>query len=476
MSTTGSTPLATLEATIRAELTYLDFPANDWLTPEPAPDGKPAYDVVIQGAGMQGLAIAYALRRKRIANVLVVDRAIAGREGPWSTFARMPTLRTQKTFIGLDLGLPSLAFRAWYDAVEGAGAFAGLTLIPTDAWQRYIDWYRQVLSLAVRNEAALVGIRPDGGLIRVDLQEGGRTTPVWTRKLVRVAGITSGGGPIVPEVIRRLPAKLWAHSADDIDFAALKGGTVAVIGAGSSAFDNAATALEAGAARVVMLMRRRKRQDVMSVRPMFTMGFLGHFADLPDADRWRVMHHATRFSPPPPAPSVARCTRHEAFEWWTGSPVNEAHVAGSKAQLVTPRGTLAVDLVIAATGFDVDLARRPELAAIEPDIARWGDVYQPPEGLWDPALARFPYLGRQFELVARPGREAPYLADIHEFSAASVASMGPVSVGVTGLSFGAQRLVDGLTRDLFLRDSEAQLAPVLSLKDPNPDPHDDWTI
>ena len=46
-----------------------------------------------------------------------------GREGPWVTYARMPTLRSPKDQTGPDLGLPALTFEAWYDATRGAGSF-----------------------------------------------------------------------------------------------------------------------------------------------------------------------------------------------------------------------------------------------------------------------------------------------------------------------------------------------------------------
>ena len=57
-------------------------------------------------------------------------------------------------------------------------------------------------------------------------------------------------------VRRGLPPTRWAHSSDDNDYRALAGLRVGVIGAGASAMDSAATALEAGAAHVHLLVRR----------------------------------------------------------------------------------------------------------------------------------------------------------------------------------------------------------------------------
>lgn len=41
----------------------------------------------------------------------VLDENPEGCEGPWLTYARMVTLRTNKCLTGLDLGIPSLTFQ-----------------------------------------------------------------------------------------------------------------------------------------------------------------------------------------------------------------------------------------------------------------------------------------------------------------------------------------------------------------------------
>ena len=46
----------------------------------------------------------------------VLDRNAAGRPGPWTSFARMPTLRTPKLGSGLDFGIPQLTPQAWFSA------------------------------------------------------------------------------------------------------------------------------------------------------------------------------------------------------------------------------------------------------------------------------------------------------------------------------------------------------------------------
>src|SRR3546814_19961916 len=80
---------------------------------------------------------------------------------------------------------------------------------------------------------------------------------VVARRVVLATGRDGLGGPFVPAVFDAVPQHLRAHSSDPIDFPALGGKRIAVIGAGASAIDNAAEALEAGAREGALLVRRR---------------------------------------------------------------------------------------------------------------------------------------------------------------------------------------------------------------------------
>lgn len=212
MSTSG---IADLEARVRHEIEMTAHPRTEWMAPL-LRDGKPVLDVLIVGAGQSGLATAFALRRERVTNVLVIDRAPAGREGPWVTYARMPTLRSPKNQTGPDLGLPSLTFEAWVDAVRGPGSFERIGLIASEDWQDYLNWYRRVLELPVRNDTALTAIAPgtldDGGRCLLATLSTGET--LAARKIVLATGQDGTGEWWMPEFIRALPADRRAHTCD----------------------------------------------------------------------------------------------------------------------------------------------------------------------------------------------------------------------------------------------------------------------
>src|SRR5690606_707361 len=124
-------------------------------------------------------------------------------------------------------------------------------------WMDYLIWYRKVMRVPVVNDRRLSGIaQGPEGLIALEIAGGDTTEAVLTRKLVLATGRDGLGGNFLPPIAARLPPALYAHSADDIDFDALKGKTVGVIGAGASAMDNAATALEAGAGALHLFVRR----------------------------------------------------------------------------------------------------------------------------------------------------------------------------------------------------------------------------
>ena len=238
--------LSALTARARDDLLRIAHPAMSWLEPRIGPDGEPALDVLIVGGGQSGVAIASALLRARVDNILVVDRAPRGHEGPWLTYARMHTLRSPKDFTGPDLDLPSLGYQAWHEARYGVAAWQALGQITRQDWAAYLEWVRDTVGVPVHNETEVVDINTAAnGLLAVELDDG---TVRFARKVVLATGQDGAGLWWMPDFVARLPERFRAHAADPIDFAALRGRRVAVLGAGASAFDNAAMALEAGAA------------------------------------------------------------------------------------------------------------------------------------------------------------------------------------------------------------------------------------
>ncbi|WP_035720630.1 NAD(P)/FAD-dependent oxidoreductase [Bradyrhizobium sp. ARR65] len=449
--------LTELERRVRFEMECLGYPARQW-TIKRNRNGIPVHDVIIVGGGQSGVSIAFRLLRERVSNVRVLDRNPAGHEGPWLTFARMPTLRTPKVVTGPDLGIPSLSPRAWWEARFGERSWQGLNKIPRELWQAYLLWVRKTVGIEVSNEAAVTDIEPlSDGLLAVHARIGGTAQRLLARKIVLATGIEGSGRWAVPAAIAEaLPKKCYAHTAEPIDFRALAGKAVAVIGAGASAFDNAAMALEAGASSVELFVRRRHLPAVNPNRWMEFAGFLRHFGDLDDARKWRFMKIIFDMSQPPPQDTFDRCARHENFSIRLGCPIDHVRFESDKILLSHSKATQAFDYLIAGTGFVVDLASRPELARFHDQIACWSDRYRPPSGEEHPPLGSYPYLSANFQFTEKVEGAAPFLAHIFSYTFAAMPSLA-CSAGISALKFGVDRIADGITRSLFIEDADLHL-------------------
>jgi cation diffusion facilitator CzcD-associated flavoprotein CzcO len=448
---------------VQRELTYLSYLSGAWTVPR-SRDGAHVLDVLIVGGGQAGLSCAFGLKLERITNIRIVDRNPRGLEGPWRRFARMTELRTPKEVTGIDLGIPSLTPRAWYEAKFGRQAWERLNKIPPKLWREYLDWYRDALQLPVENETELTSIEPAGDLLLAHLHRKGRIERVHARKIVLATGWEGNGTWQPPAALAAdLPAERYAHTADDIDFGRLAGKRVGVLGGGASAFDNAAAALEAGAARVDLCFRRAKMPRVNPLAWMNFPGMLGHFRELTDLERWRFMRHILGELPlPPPQDTFWRCRRFENFGWHANCVSHSIHDEGKFARVDSNLGTFLFDFIIFATGVATDLSARSELAPIVHQIALWRDRFTPPPGEESDLLARHPYLGASFEYTEREPGAAPFLGRLHNFTFGATPSLGVTGLAIAGMTYGVRRLVNGLVRDLFREDATVYYQNLLS--------------
>lgn len=454
-----SDALIELEADIRADLAMIAHPGAAWLEPKTGPDGKPALDVLIVGAGQSGIAIGFGLMRSRVSNILLVDKAEEGMEGPWLTYARMPTLRSPKDYTGPDLDIPSLTYQSWHEARFGKESWQTLNLIPRARWAEYLLWLRRTIGLPVRNGCELLEIAPAAdGLLAARVKRAEEVETLHARKIVLATGQEGMGGWMIPEALRHLPASSVATVADDIDFESLRGKRVAVIGAGASAFDNAATALEVGAAEVHLLCRRAQIQVIQPYRWLTFRGFLRHLSDLDDAWRWRFMRKVLEMREGFPQPTYDRCARHANFKLHEGAPIEATRETGNGIELQTPRGAITADFVICGAGIDMNFAGRGELSRFAENIATWADRYRPPEGERNERLGRFPYLADDYAFTERVPGKTPWISDIHLFAIASTMSFGASGSSINAMTTAVPKLVNGLTRGLFRADVERHWA------------------
>jgi len=508
ISGAGLSGLDALEARLAEDLSRLELPAKQWVLQKHV-DGQDVLDVAVIGGGMAGLAASTAIRNMGM-RVRIFDRSPEGFEGPWATTARMETLRSPKQLTGPALGLASLTFRAWFEAQFGSDAWQTLDKIARLQWMAYLRWYRRVMKVDIRNDQQVEKIVPrDDGLIALTIRELHRTPNkqtamatwgvddaagnatnaaandaannihtaaenasyvVLTRRVVLATGRDGLGGPSVPSFVETLPRKLWAHSSDPFDYSRLTGKRVAVIGAGASTMDSAATALESGARSVDVLIRRDDFPRVNKSKGAGNPGLTHGHQHLPDAWRWRIRHYINTVRVPPPRGSTLRVGRHDNAYFNFGCPIisvrAQAAQNGDVVLIDTPKGMFTADFLIVATGFKVDWSARSEFAAFAPHIRLWQDRFTPAAGDEDEELAGSPDLGAAFEFKEREPGSCPALARIHCFCSPAMLTHGPVSGDIPAISAGALRLAQGIASSLYGEDVAEHYENIKRYDDP----------
>jgi cation diffusion facilitator CzcD-associated flavoprotein CzcO len=427
-------------------------PAN-WVPPRPGID----HDVAIIGGGQSGCAFAFALRRAGIARVSVIDMAEdEAQAGIWLTSARMHVLRTPKALPGPELGIPALGFQAWYEARHGSDAYAAMARIPRPAWAEYLTWYRRFLAIPVRYRTRLLRIEPGAGHFRLHLETSDGMTVETTRKIILANGFAGGGGVYVPPVLsENLPRSLYAHTADAIDFASLRGKQVAVLGAAASAFDAAAVALEAGAAAVHLFARRPELAALPVARVRGYPGAYDNYPELPDRLRWQQALRFRRAGSTPPADAIERAVKFPNLHLHLAAPWLSARAEAGGIAAQTAGAEFRFDFAIVGTGYFVDPAARPELADFAQHILRWRDRFTPPAGEEDEFLDAHPYLGRGHEYLEKAPGIAPYLRDIHVQNPSGFVSFGVPVGDVPSMKRGLPAVVARISHDLFFADLPA---------------------
>jgi cation diffusion facilitator CzcD-associated flavoprotein CzcO len=372
----------------------------------------------------------------------------------------MHQLRTPKVIPGPEQDNPMLSVRAWYETLNGPEAFDSLDRIPRLAWANYLDWFQQVGGITVRYRTQLLEIEPQGDLLRLHLESEGVRRVETTRKLVLANGYAGAGGPNVPGFLQSLPSELWTHTSSQINFDALAGKVVGIVGAGSSAFDAAAVALENGAAEVHMFNRRPYVGYAGALSgPSIERGHPNvreMTFELPDEVRWRNFLRGERNVATVPTDSIERAVRFDNFHLHLDSSLSNVRVENEQVAANLGDEPWLFDHAISGTGYRIDLATQPELNGINENIARWQDRYEPESGEDSAAGGAHPYLGAGFEFLPREANGATYLRNIHCFNLSAALSYGK-PVGDIPSTVDHPRLVAAIARDLYVEsvDTEA---------------------
>ena len=439
------------DSAARATLRLIGPDPANWVPDRPGVD----HTVAIIGGGQTGCANAFALRRAGIGRVTVVDAAPdEDHAGIWLNAARMHLLRTPKSLVGPELTLPALGFQAWYEARRGTDAYASMERIPRRDWAEYLRWYRHFLQISVRYATRVRRIEPCEAGFRLHLDVAGQSRIETARKVILANGFAGNGSAAIPPALAGLPARLRAHTEAAIDFAALRGKVVAVIGAAASAFDAAGVALESGAAAVHLFARRAALAAVPITRSRGYPGAYDNYHALPDAIRWHQAIRFRRAGSTPTIDAIERVMRFANFQLHLAAAWHSAHVEDGRVVARVAGAAFRCDYAIAGTGYYVDLTARPELADLAPHVLLWRDRYAPPADEDDAFLGAHPYLGAGHEYLEKMPGSAPFLRDVHIQNPAGFVSFGLPSGDVPSMKRDIPAVVTRISQDLFLADLE----------------------
>jgi hypothetical protein len=391
-----------LESSIRDHLEdYRFYSRQSWVMPAMTSGHRKIHDVIIVGAGQNGLALAYNLKLRGIRRILIFDTAGPDKAGPWNSFARMPRLRTPKIIHGPEGLNPLLSFKAWFCSKYPRAEYDKFDFIPLAYWREYLAWYRRVLDIEVTSDSTVTDIQwqDDDDCVRARVENAGDGTGAYfyARKICLATGMTAAGRWSPPEGLADgLPAHCFWCAWDPIDWSDLRGRTVAIIGAGASAFDNASRALEAGSREVEVFGRTpfprsdlyftlwRGRDDSAvfpeeATHPAADIldPLLAHNAGLGDSERVMLMARLFRDGRSPANPEyLSRVAGLSQMTVHDECPVEEIcyEAAAGKVRVTAKGEDYSFDRIIFATGPQTGLSHRPELAGIRDEILTWGDV------------------------------------------------------------------------------------------------------
>ena len=470
--------LETLALEAQRDLQRLNYPTANWVV---APNADKVLDVLVVGAGMCGQTAAFALLREGLRNIRVIDAAARGSEGPWATFARMLTLRSPKQLTGPDLGVPSLTFRAWYEAQHGTGdistfdaatpGWASLHKIGRVDWRDYLLWVRDAAQIPVENLTRLDRLTDEDGVAVAQITGPKGTETVRARKIILALGRDGSGAPrwpSYPSLSMQDPLAQGRvfHTMNDIDFESWRGKTMAVLGAGASAFDNAACALEAGVT-VQQFARRKVMPQINKSKAASFPGFLRGYSQLDDQRKWRFYTYIFDEQVPPPWETVRRCDAHDNFHLHMGCGWKDVSPLADAVEVTLADGSVQrFDAVIFGTGFDVDLLDRPELQHYSAHIDTWGRHVTPEQAASNTEAARFPYLAPSFALQSTSASHAEAMGRIHLFNWGATMTHAALGSDIPGLGIGATRLAHAIVADLFVQDADLHWQRLLAHDEP----------
>jgi FAD-dependent urate hydroxylase len=338
--------------------------------------------ILIIGAGPYGLSLSAHLHGRRVSHRIVGRPADSWR-------AHMPKgMNLKSEPYGSYFSAPSAGYDlAAYCRSHGLDYVDRLGPLPLERFLGYADWFASQLVPDI-SDVTVTEIASVGTAFRVTFED---ADPITAERVVVATGVRPFAR--IPAELGGLPADLVSHSSDHSDLEKFRGRRVAVVGAGQSAIETAALLHEAGAD--TQLIVRGHAVHFIDPNPEF-ISRLGRIKRPVTklCEGWHCAFWNTPFAfrrlPEDMRIIKARTVLGPNGSWWLKDRVDGvidvlvdhrvkgAVAAGSGLQLLLDgpkRSMIDVDHVVAGTGYRVDMARLPFLAADIQSRLRTTDGY-----------------------------------------------------------------------------------------------------
>ena len=158
-------------------------------------------------------------------------------------------------------------------------------------------------------------------------------------------------------------------------------GASRILGGGASAWDNAATALEQGAGRVDMYVRRQHLPQINKGRGSASPGYFHGWSALDDAERWALFVYLNDVQAPPPHETVKRASAPACNSTLISASRSKSATRIDGKAVVRSRGERRAEgarLPHRRYGFPCRCRRHPgNRRSHAAFVARWRDRYDP---------------------------------------------------------------------------------------------------
>ena len=211
------------------------------------------------------------------------------------------------------------------------------------------------------------------------------------------------------------------------------------IGAGASAVDNAAEALEHGAARVAMLVRRAGHAAHQQGHGHRQRGLLGRLscahrcAEMVDRELHRRAGGAAAARL-----DAARVAPQEFLDHLANCAALGVEIKDGRVLLNTTRGRLGFRLPHPGDRADGRLVAAPGIRRAEAACRSSGAITSCRRGTANTRRPTIPIVGPAFEFLERTPGTAPWVSRIHCFTFPAYLSHGPISGDIPAISTGAR--------------------------------------